>query len=419
MSKSFDTLPVELIDNIAQSLQGDDLVMLARTQRVIHGICTPWIYRRVILLDCVCAVLCLRTLASNVQCAHSVRALAIRFDPDLMLDAFRRLIRAALRNLQSLVTLDLRLYPEIFSLVSDIHFPRLDLCSLPFCSDIIAFLNLHPDITGLSFDPVLHSSVLGLASLPPIPLASLQMFSGPELVGMSTIPQSPVTRIGIFWNAGGFRQFFDAISPRTAEIVEFQNILAIWELALPPLIAENLPNLTSLSLRNVSPAESSSDYDDFIECVGQALPSLAYLETLSIAQGVGRLAFNPTHLDREFDIIILWGAAAPQLKYCILPSDTRWLRVHSDLNVWYPSNANDDADAQTETEAHDMLERFRWFVNKVLTAGTALPASYLTVLQIIGGKEMVAELQAGFEMRGVVPEFELAVKPTGITITFV
>lgn len=112
-------------------------------------------------------------------------------------------------------------------------------------------------------------------------------------------------------------------------------------------------------------------------------------------------------LDDEFEIVRRWGDISAALRCCILSSETKWTRSPTD--VWYPRNSVD--------KPADMITRFRWFVSTVI-ASPALPPAYTAALEFVGGKEMVKIFRAVFEEEGVVPEFELAVVPAGLSMTF-
>ncbi|KAJ7874030.1 hypothetical protein B0H14DRAFT_3437959 [Mycena olivaceomarginata] len=219
-------LPIELIDGIARCLDSD-LVALCRTNRLLDGVCLRWIYRTVILDDAVRAVQCFRTLTFSIPCAHTVRNLVIQFRARTILQAFARVITAALHNLKYLESVDVSAHPDILHLMSDIHFPRLRLSSIPFSIDIIPFLELHPQLSGLSLDPVPHASVLPWTSLQPLHLPDLERFCGPPIVALSVIPHSRTTHITIFWDLEirpKFSDTFMAIARCRTELIEVRNI---------------------------------------------------------------------------------------------------------------------------------------------------------------------------------------------------
>ncbi|KAJ7436901.1 hypothetical protein B0H11DRAFT_2206867 [Mycena galericulata] len=413
MLNSLAALPVELIDNIAQYTDHSGLLALCLTHRVLHGVCLRRIYHTVALENSVEAVRCFRTLSSSTDCAHAVRRLRIRFSAEKMLKAFARIFKAGLHNLDSIESIDLFACPELFGLMVDIHLPRLRTCCIPFSSDLITFLQLHPTLSGLSIDPVPHGSVSSWSSMEAINMTELQAFCGPELVALSVIPQSRSTSVAIFWHPGherSFPEFFDAITsnPR-AELSYLDNIILTWEPTLLTAIINRIPSLTSLTVRNVSSVHMPRDLEAFFAAAEVVIGSLRSLKSLSIVQKALPRVFDPDDLHWEFETVRRWGDMSPALHLCRLPSETTWIRIRADSNVWYPTNS---ADGDGE-----VLGRFRWFLTTVITS-TTLPPEYFAMLEVIAGKEMVAALKSSFEKEGVIPEFALAEKPAGISVTF-
>ncbi|KAJ7751507.1 hypothetical protein DFH07DRAFT_525752 [Mycena maculata] len=409
-SASLASIPIELIDEIARYPPHGDLLAFCRVNRLVNSVCLRWIYRTVVLESSVLAVHCFRTLISNIQCAQAVRNLIIDFCPETMLNAFSRILRAALRKLNSLESIDVSASTDIFWAISNIHLPRLRLCCIPFTSDIVPFLQLHPKLSGLALDPVPHNSVMQWTSMDPILLPDLETFSGPEIVALSVIPWSPATHVAIFWDPR-FREnspaLFEAIARSGTKLTEIQNILVTWEPSLLTAITDNIPDVTSLTVRNVSPLHMPADMEAFFSCVDATIGSLRSLQVLSVVSMSGFPdALDPQDLDREFQTVRRWGDVSSSLRCCVFPSETKWIRIRP--QVWYPTNTIDSTP--------DMLMRFRWFVTTVITS-TALPAEYLAALELIGGKDLVAALKGSFEREGVLSEFVLSERSTGISVT--
>jgi hypothetical protein len=150
-------------------------------------------------------------------------------------------------------------------------------------------------------------------------------------------------------------------------------------------------------------------HQEFISCMDDTIKSIPSLTSLCIVRGTRlRPTLSPGDLDWEFETVRRWGNISPALHCCILPSDTMWVRTST--NVWYPRN-------QSESLA-DLLTRFRWFFTTVISS-TSLPPAYGAMLEVIGGKDMVATLREVFEEEGELPRFELAQLPTGISMTIV
>ncbi|KAJ6599412.1 hypothetical protein B0H10DRAFT_2084770 [Mycena sp. CBHHK59/15] len=239
-------LPLDLIDTIAQYTPICDLLYLCQTNRRMNGVCLRWIYWTVAIHSPARLVVFCKMLISNIVRAKYVRTLLIHCYPQYILNVFYHLFRAALRNMESIESLEVSGSPELFSLFSGIHFPRLRDCSIPFSINIVSFLQRHPKLSGLSLDPVPHDSVIDLSTLPPIHMPELQSFSGPEIVTLSR-PD--------FWDPRlmtNFLRAFETVEKSTIPVRELQNILLSWDTSLLSTVATCIPGLTSLSIRNIS-----------------------------------------------------------------------------------------------------------------------------------------------------------------------
>ncbi|KAJ6598550.1 hypothetical protein B0H10DRAFT_2231621 [Mycena sp. CBHHK59/15] len=240
--------------------------------------------------------------------------------------------------MESIESLEVSGSPELFSLFSGIHFPRLRDCSIPFSINIVSFLQLHPKLSGLSLDPVPHDSVIDLSTLPPIHMPELQSFSGPEIVALSVILHSHATSVLIFWDPRlmtNFLRAFETVEKSTIPVHELQNILLSWDTSLLSAVATCIPGLTSLSIWNISSIHAPLEMEEFFEHINETLDTLRSLVLLSIFQGALPHSVDTDDLTWEFQTVHHWGEHMPALVACVLPSATHW--VHICTNVWYPS----------------------------------------------------------------------------------
>lgn len=104
----------------------------------------------------------------------------------------------------------------------------------------------------------------------------------------------------------------------------------------------------------------------------------------------GALALDEPELDSELQHLLQWGAVSRNLRCCILPSGTEWMRLGFD--VWIPTGANG------ERVCAD------WFIRTVVAAGDALPIQYMQVVESMVGKKTLAELVLLFARESVFPE---------------
>ncbi|KAJ7100900.1 hypothetical protein B0H15DRAFT_995571 [Mycena belliarum] len=384
-------LPLELLDCVAENADLGSSLSLCQTDRRTHGVCLRWIYRHLLLEDPVRAIGCLKTVISNAEAAHAVRILVIRVEKLSLLAAFYRLLTTALRLATNLELLDIYTRPELFAAARGIHFSRLRRVSIPFCADIIPFLQLHQNLVELSVDPVPNASVATWrASLHPILLPHLEVFSGPEIVAQSVLRGSRTTHIIVFWNPQlhqGFTDFFLAIDNCPKKFQNVHNILTFWDPLLLGAIARYTPRLMSLGVRNVSSFHEPTEMDEFISGVDAMLRTLPELCSLSIVANAVPASSTTADLDREFEIVRRWGDVVPKLCRCVFPSTTEWFR--GDTGVWCPLNMA-DKDA-----------RFQWFLTTIIST-PALPAEYVQFLETSGpdGRNMVAVLRATFARDG-------------------
>ncbi|KAJ7762090.1 hypothetical protein B0H16DRAFT_1688230 [Mycena metata] len=327
---------------------------------VFHqGACLRWIYRIVILEYRAPAIGCFNTIISNASAARSVRELVIRFHSDLMLKAFGRVMRAALENLTSLDTLEISTSAELFVLVSGLHFPRLRQCAIPFSLDTMNFLRLHLKLVQLSVDPVPDDELQFPATFDSVQLPDLQTYSGPESIAHAVIPGSRTSHAIIFWDPRletDAATVFEAIGLSGTRLCEVNNVVVAWNPMLVTAAAKYMPNVSSLSIRNVSAFQTPAELEALFSCVDETIKALSALTSIAIVQGVTPGSLEADDLDWEFHTVRCWGEIPTNLQCCILPSETKWLRSPGD--VWYPRNYSDNA--------ADVLTRFRWFIKTVI-----------------------------------------------------
>ncbi|KAJ7023495.1 hypothetical protein C8F04DRAFT_1401655 [Mycena alexandri] len=407
----FSRLPVELIDAIASSVARKDLLSLCRSNHKVNSVCIRWIYHLVVLESRAPAIACFNTIISNIYPARSVRELILRFHSDLMLKAFARVMRAALEKLTALDALEISTSAELFVLLSGLCFPRLRQCAIPFSVDTMSFLQLHLKLVQLSVDPVPDDSLQFPATFDPVQLPDLQIFRGPESVAHAVIPGSRTSHTIIFWDPRlqtDAATVFEAIGVSGTRLCKVNNVVVAWNPMLVTAAARYIPNVSSLSIRNVSAFQAPAELEAFFSCMDEPMKVLSALTSISVVQEITPGTLEAEDLDWEFQTVRRWGDISPNLQCCILPSETKWMRSPS--NVWYPRNHSDNA--------ADMLTRFRWFIETVI-GSTALPPAYSAVLEMISGKEMVDALKRAFEQEGAVPELHLAHIPAGISMTFI
>ncbi|KAJ7828970.1 hypothetical protein B0H13DRAFT_1916739 [Mycena leptocephala] len=306
---------------------------------------------------------------SRSRCARHVRSLLILWPHN----------EGGPPELTYLNTIDLPTSPELFSVLSDIHFPRLRQCTIPFSADTFRFLELHLDLVHLSIDPVPHDSAPFPPIFRPLSLAHLEIFSGPDVVALSVIPGSRAAHVIVFWDPRletHSDDLFAAIANSGTQLCEVHNVMAAWDPTLLAAITKNIPTLRSLAIRNVSSVPAPIQFEEFISCMDDTIKSIPSLTSLCIVRGTRlRPTLSPGDLDWEFETVRRWGNISP----AFIAASFRATRCGS----------------------------------------TSLPPAYGAMLEVIGGKDMVATLREVFEEEGELPRFELAQLPTGISMTIV
>ncbi|KAJ7023884.1 hypothetical protein C8F04DRAFT_1270883 [Mycena alexandri] len=254
----------------------------------------------------------------------------------------------------------------VFALFSGLYFSRLRHCALPCSADTLSFIRLHPNLVQLLVDPVPSNSLEFPTTFDPVRLPDLKIFKGLTNVAHAIIPGSPLLLATIFWDPQVELGAATLLKDIGIQLHQVENIVFTWDPMLLTAAAKYMAKLISFSVKNVSDLQVPAEFEAFFSCVDETLKALPTLLRLCIQAGPGTP--NPGDLDWEFQTVLRWGDISPNLHYCILLSETKWLRSAS--NVWYPAGHIPNA-------AHT-LTRCRWFLNTVITS--SLPLAYTALL---------------------------------------
>ncbi|KAJ7208292.1 hypothetical protein GGX14DRAFT_454312 [Mycena pura] len=359
-SSHWEALPVELLDTIVGHAQPQDLLELARTTRQTHDVCIRHIYATIVLKNGCQAISCFKTLISNPRSAHCVRKLVVGdLDTKVMLEAALRITQVAMNKLEFLSAIRFATKSKSFELFSSIHFPGLRKCLIPLTIATVHFLQRHPNLAEVVVIPVVKEfwplSIPGVA----IPMAHLQSFIGPDIIAEVILPGFRLSHITIgsrrLSHARPIPTIIDAVTGGGAKLGSVHYFVTHWDTALLPSIAANAPSVTFVHVQNQYGTRSFVSSEAFISSVDNSIAVLQDLEALEIShrrRGTVQTEFLSQELAAEFELVRRWGDRVPALTYCLLPSETTWVRRRG-RNVWTPTASNDSADGNAIR--HDWL----------------------------------------------------------------
>ncbi|RDB16578.1 hypothetical protein Hypma_002742 [Hypsizygus marmoreus] len=344
------SLPLELLEEIADEVHLDTQLSLCRVSKLFHSLTIRSVYRVIFLDSPALVVACCRTLASNRTAALSVRQLAITYTPMepprfYYFSSFYALIGKALQNLSQLHELKLMVSdPAYIRTLNRAHFPFLRHfeCYLALTDSLILFLNRHPTINYLQIAPTeafVQTSVVD-SSRPPLQvvLPKLQYFIGNSECISALVPDASLRAAFIFWEAA-YSTPQDTIRSLEHSSGDTINLVSCrrrgWNLDLIDLISISLPNIyvliiTNLLVVDVRPSEA------YLNAVKNMLSRFSMLRNLHL-HCIDTWNMNDVkcNMDEDFATVTAWGSACPSLLECILPHSNgmKWIRIH---DLWLP-----------------------------------------------------------------------------------
>ncbi|KAJ7769440.1 hypothetical protein B0H16DRAFT_1779053 [Mycena metata] len=347
MPLGFTSLPAELLDGIASHVPVTDLLALCRTNQGLCDVSLRWIYHTLSPTTVVCAVKLFKVLASNQAVAAYVRILVIHLQFDELLKSFIRLMRMALLNLTSLISLksSSSSFSTVLPFFARTRFPRLRNCQIPSCADTLVFLRLHPTLLPL-----------------------LRDFCGPASLACEVVLHSPIELVTLSWDRSfdhkqKYHNVLGVFSRMPEPLRVMSNVVNAWDPALLLAIAKHLPHLTVLAIRKLFTADpGEGTLKDFYDALKTAILGLPRLLAISCTQVRGE-APSATDLALEFSVVRELGSRSATLQVCTFASNTTWCRVNT--NVWYPSAANQSL-AESEW-------RVRWLVRSAVETPAEFP----------------------------------------------
>jgi len=252
------SLPVELLDNVAQHLSSSSLAALAQTSSTLCPVAQRILYRFVSVSAWSQNLCIVNTLAKKPHIARFVRSFYIAIDSlSPVFPAFYHQLAKAILNMSELTSLNL-LVDSTLSWVlressSHIDFPHLLQfnCSFPFDENVVRFLDRTPSLLQLEVDsiPVTFARNSPTPCLSPTSIPHLEHFVGSSRTAELIIPGRPVRSVHL--NGGGLSE--DDI----------------------PLLSRSLVPVVVLGTVTTAPPVR------FLETLRKHAPHLAYLRVMS------------------------------------------------------------------------------------------------------------------------------------------
>lgn len=272
---SLPTLPVELVDNILQSVSSTDLVALTRTCSSLSPVAQRLLYRDITVSPWSHNVSVIAILAKRPDLAHFVRSFSLNTTAlSPLFPAFYHLLAQALSSMTEVTSMHLLVDSSTSWILGEASqkatFHRLQqfTCSFPLDSHVATFLDrtsalLELEVDSMSYDPSAAASALSPSAMP-----HLSQFIGSVRAAKAIVPGRPVE--GIHLNEG------DLVEEDVARL------------------AESTANVSVLGATATEPPVP------LLESIAQHLPHLAYLRimtTYHFTHAPEVVSFNLVHRD--------------------------------------------------------------------------------------------------------------------------
>ncbi|KAF8641064.1 hypothetical protein AX17_000708 [Amanita inopinata Kibby_2008] len=370
--------PTELLNEIAEYSSKAELLALCRASRRFNPVAGRLLYRVVSLSDPVQAIKCCSTILSRPLAALAVRRFSINCAVQDLFRNFFGLVADALRRTIYLEAMDISSCQPLLVLLRSTPFPHLAQCSVPYSTQLTPFLSGRSSIRDLIVQPPTRLDLLQVVTdvFPHIPLPNLNTFVGPSKVAQYVMPSSNVYHLTVFWD---YDKPPSEVVPKFAlsnrSIIVLDNIVVGWDPLLFTSIANALPKIVMLRIRNASPL--TEDAEPFVEHVESLLLKFSCLINLGISL-IQPMTCNVDDLDREHATVSRWGEKVPTLQVCTLLSGTRWSRFRPD--AWFPDRSGPNAEI-----------KIQWLFKAILAL--KFPLDMYADMADAQGRELVSRLR--------------------------
>lgn len=248
---SFPSLPVELVDNILQSLASTDLLALSRTCSSLTPVALRLLYRNITVSHNLTVV---TVLAKRSDLANFVRSFSLNTTASSPLfPHFYHFLAQALSRMTELTSLHLLVDSSNSWILEEAsqkaQFERLQqfTCSFPLDSHVAKFLDRTPallrlEVDSMPYDPSASASALTSSAMP-----HLVQFIGSVRAAKVIVPGRPVE--GIHLNEGDLAEEDVArLAESTANVSVLDATASEPPVPLLESIAHHLPHLAYLRI---------------------------------------------------------------------------------------------------------------------------------------------------------------------------
>jgi hypothetical protein len=179
-----------------------------------------------------------------------------------LFENFFQLAAAALKQTTNLIGLDISGLCPLLSLLAETHFPRLIEVKIPYGPAVTPFLQTnrqHLKAIVIEGPPTPDSLELSSRHFTNVQLPELIAFIGPCNVIPHVIPGSQVQYLTICWEPGCERRLEEivrGVAQSRNEVLGMDNLVLGWNPGLLSVIAECVPGMERLRIRNICPLTS-------------------------------------------------------------------------------------------------------------------------------------------------------------------
>ncbi|KXN84983.1 hypothetical protein AN958_11828 [Leucoagaricus sp. SymC.cos] len=254
----FSQLPNELLDEIARCSDLRELKALCLVSKRTGDVATRRLYNTIVLENYRNAIRCFKTLIQRQYAASCVRRLAIDVLAQNLFGNFYRLAAAALKRTTNLIGLDIANLGPLPSLLASTHFPRLMEVKIPYSPSITSFLKTNRQVLkAVVIDgPASANEMLDSSKhFTDIELPELMAFVGPCNVIPHVVPGSQVQYLTVCWEPGceRLKEIMKCVAQSRQEVLGMDNLVLGWNPGLLGVIAECVPRIERLRVRNLCP----------------------------------------------------------------------------------------------------------------------------------------------------------------------
>ncbi|KAF7324962.1 F-box domain-containing protein [Mycena kentingensis (nom. inval.)] len=363
-----------------------------------------------------------------------------------LLSAFANLLQAIAHTLPRLRALSIIDSPEIFEIVSSSHFPFLTTLAVTGYDGIFPFIRRHARLLRsleilLSFpldltEAILYAGYYIAPPLQPIVLPELSSLVTSVLLAPFLVPGSRLSMAALCWPdeiriqrthsaAAG------ALSKRKQDELVLRNNIYSWDHGIVPALAEHIPSLTQLSLRNLAKvllhgtlihSVTFADIHPFLSSMEDSLSKFHALITICITYGHRPVSIVDADdeqvilagLNADSALITRWGNFCPTLLTVTLPAThLRWDTAPA-FKIWIPNDLRALFDHKgnlvKKVPSRSAMYQLRWLLAMLLESEPdKLPnhLRYMSLAVLVVGVEGLRRLQDRYIRDQVLPAFEL------------